>query len=146
MSTIQSRWNHSRRAGNKNHQRPKRAAIAAVELALCLPLLVVAVFGTLETCHAIYMRQNLSIVAYEGARIGIVRGADKALVDYQCKLMLDSRKILDYQIDVSPDPASLSAGDLLTVQVSAGCDANITMSNFFYDSKTLTETVVIRAE
>ncbi len=56
---------------SKSSLRSKRCrpAVAAVELAVCLPLMVIFTFSSIEMCSAIYLRQTLTIAAYEGARV-----------------------------------------------------------------------------
>ena len=43
-----------------------------VELAICLPVLILLLFGTIEACAIIYLNQSLKIAAYEGARVSLI--------------------------------------------------------------------------
>ncbi len=92
------------------------------------------------------LKQNLSLTAYEGARIGILPGSDAASVEFQCQMLLDDRNVHGYTIAMSPDPSVINVGEMLTVTVSADCVANSVLGGVFYQGKTLSESVVMRAE
>ena len=124
----------------------QRTAIAVVELAICLPFITLITFGTLEACRAVYLRQNLTVVAYEGARIGILPGASQTALEAQCDMMLNDRGIKGYTVSVTPAISSLSSGEMLNVTVSAKCNENSMVSNMFFQDKIISETVVLRAE
>jgi uncharacterized membrane protein len=61
-----------------NHRR----GAASVECAVCLPLIVLIVFGTIETCSLLFLQQNLQRTAYEAARVAAspYRDAQDAIV------------------------------------------------------------------
>ena len=46
------------------------SGVAAVEFAVCLPLLVTLTIGTIEACNIIQLKHDLTIAAYEGAARG----------------------------------------------------------------------------
>ncbi len=48
--------------------------VAAVELAICLPILIVLVFGSIEVGLLFYNEQVITNASREGARAGIVAG------------------------------------------------------------------------
>lgn|GEM_PF-2733391 len=58
------------------HQRPvrHRSGLAATEFAVCLPILLAIVIGTIEACSMVYLKQSLSVAAYEGARAALRAG------------------------------------------------------------------------
>ena len=60
---------HTSSRGNHNGvRRRSRRAVAAAEFAVCLPILVLLVFGSIEASSFIFLKQALSVAAYEGAR------------------------------------------------------------------------------
>ncbi|NNE00511.1 MAG: pilus assembly protein [Pirellulaceae bacterium] len=125
----------------------RRLGIAVVELAVCLPVLALIAMATIEACAMLQLQQNASVVAYEGARIGILPGSDDNLVVLQCQMLLDDRQINNYTVSLSPpDPTTMSPGDLFQVTVSADCAANALFGGFLYEGKQISETVVMRAE
>lgn len=46
-----------------------RRGAASVELAVCLPVIILIVFGAIETCSIVFLQQNLQLIAYEAARV-----------------------------------------------------------------------------
>ena len=56
----------------------KRAGIAVVEFAVCLPILVLVVFGSIEACNAIYLKQAATASAYEAVRVATGTGGTLA--------------------------------------------------------------------
>lgn len=134
-------------SGRSRKQRRHRRGIAVVELAVCLPILVVILLATVETCVMLQLKQNLAITAYEGARVGIMPGVQGNTVNLQCQMLLDDRSIDGYTVTMDPaDPTTLNVGDDFTVTISADCAANSVFGSVFYESKTMVETVVMRAE
>lgn len=59
---------------NRARARHARSGAAMIELALFLPVFFMITMATVETCRVLYLRQSLTIAAYECARIGIVPG------------------------------------------------------------------------
>ncbi len=118
-----------------------------VELAVCLPILVVILLATVETCVMLQLQQNLAVTAYEGARVGIMPGVESGTVQLQCEMMLDDRSIDGYTITLDPvDPTTMDVGDDFTVTVAANCAANSVFGGVFFADKTISESVVMRAE
>ena len=121
--------------------------VAVIELAVCLPILVVILLATIETCVMLQLQQNLAVTAYEGARVGIIPGVEASTVQAQCELLLDDRNISGYLITMDPaDLSTMNVGDPFTVTVSADCSANSIAGSVFYQGKTVTESVVMLAE
>ena len=54
-------------------RRPQESrGVAAAELAVCLPVIVLIVIATIEACSALFLKQSLTAAAYEGVRTAIV--------------------------------------------------------------------------
>ena len=68
-----------------------RRGVAAVEMAVCLPLLTIFSLGAIETANVIYLKQALVQVAYEGARAGMQSSATAADVTTRCNEIITSR-------------------------------------------------------
>lgn len=136
---------HARRCQGRQ-RRTFASGLAVVELAICLPILLLILFATIEACSMLQLKQNVQTTAYEGARIGILPGSTTALVESQCQMLLDDRGIVGYTIGISPDPSTLTPGDLLTVTVSADCVANAVAGGPFFEGKSIAESIVMRAE
>ncbi len=75
-----------------------RRAAAAVETALLMPLLVLLAFGSIELSNMVFLKQSLSIAAYEGARMATRPGATKAQADTRIREVLAARNVTSYTV------------------------------------------------
>jgi hypothetical protein len=118
-----------------------------VELAICLPVLVLILLATIEACAMLQIQQNAVTSAYEGARIAIIPGVNAAIVTQQCEMLLNDRNISGYSIATSPaDLSNLDVGDPVTVTVNVDCGANSIFGGNHFDGRTISESVVMLAE
>jgi Flp pilus assembly protein TadG len=109
--------------------------IAAAEFAVCLPLIMVLLLGTLEVSTTIFLKQTLSIAAYEGARTAITSNATASDVEEACNRILIQRNVAGSVIAVSPSPlASQAVQSWITVTVSAPASSNSVIQELFYSS------------
>ena len=112
------------------HGRQRRGA-AAVECAFCIPVIIILMFATLETCSGIFLKETLTVAAYEGVRVGVRRRATAAAVEARCQAILDARNVQNATITITPSNFdSLDALDPITVTVSAPTAGN---SLFIFD-------------
>gem|GEM_PF-4761230 len=89
----------------------KRSGAAIIELAVCLPLLVLITLATIEAYPMIFLKQTLTIAAFEHARIGILPGSAAQNVEAQSQLVLTDHSLANFSISMTPDdPAALSEG------------------------------------
>lgn len=118
--------------------RPSRG-VAATELAVCLPVVVLLVIATLEACSAVFLKQSLTVAAYEGARTAIVPGATPGTVQASCDQILKDRKVKSAKVTVTPaNIAALKPGDYVDVTVTAPCSANSVVPVNFYRGRNMT--------
>ena len=117
----------------RNRPAPKgrgRSGAAAVEAAFCIPVVIALMFGTLETCSGIFLNESLKIVAYEGVRVGVRRGATLDMVQDRCEEILAARHVNGGTVTITPsDFGTLSALEPITVTVEAPYSGN---SNFTF--------------
>lgn len=98
---------------------------ATVELALCLPLLVLLAFGSIEASNGIFLRQGLAIAAYETAQVATQSGSDVSAAEFRGREILSARGIHDSAIVISPRVNSATpAGTTVVVTVTAPIDRN----------------------
>lgn len=71
----------------------RRAATASVEVAICLPVLMTLTLATIDLCSLFFLKETVSIAAYEGARRGINRGGTTAAATARVQEVLDERGI-----------------------------------------------------
>jgi Flp pilus assembly protein TadG len=125
----------------------KRRGVAAAELAVCLPVVVLMVVATIEACSALFLKQSLTASAYEGVRTAIEKGATSTSVQAACKQILTDRKIQGATVTVKPSNiASLNPGDFVDVTVSAPCAPNSVVPVTFYRGRTLSATASMMIE
>ncbi|HBJ34000.1 MAG TPA: hypothetical protein DDZ51_04385 [Planctomycetaceae bacterium] len=106
-------------------QRRHSRGLATVEVAICLPLFVVIVFGTIECCDLMFLRQGLLQAAYEGARVAIVPNAKTENVLEQVDRILLQRGIQASAVRVIPPDFDTSPfGTEVTVEVDAELGSN----------------------
>jgi hypothetical protein len=107
--------------------------VATAELAVCLPIVVLLVIATVEACSAVFLKQSLTVAAYEGVRTAIVPGATEKDVQAACDEVLKDRNVRRAKVTVKPsDIAALSPGDYVNVTVTAPCAANAVVPLNFY--------------
>lgn len=124
-----------------------RRGAALVELAVCLPLLMFLVLGSIDCCTMIFLKHSLSIAAYEGARVALRPEGTTAAVAARVNSVLSERAVLGGTITTNPTSVETSlAGAPLAVTVSAACDANAIMPSWFFGGKSITATVTMNKE
>jgi Flp pilus assembly protein TadG len=116
-----------------------RRGVAAAELAVCLPIVVLLVIATIESCSALFLKQSLTASAYEGVRAAIKKGSTATSVQTACNQILADRRIKGSQVNLNPaNIASLKPGDFIDVTVSAPCTPNSPVPTTFFRGRTLT--------
>jgi len=131
----------------KARTKGERRGVAAAELAVCLPIVVLLVIATLEACSALFLKQSLTVAAYEGVRTAIEEGADTKSVQAACNQILADRKIQGAKITLKPtNIAALNPGDYIDITVSAPCASNSVVPATFYRGRTLSATASMMIE
>lgn len=74
-----------------------------MEAAVTLPMLLMLVFGSIELANGIFLKQTLSIAAYEGARAVTRPGASSAEAHVRIEEILAARGVTDYTVTISPE-------------------------------------------
>jgi Flp pilus assembly protein TadG len=128
-------------------QSRQRRGVAAAELAVCLPIVVLLVIATIEACSAVFLKQSVTVAAYEGVRTALVEGATTDSVKAACDQILTDRKIEGATVTVShADIASLNPGDFVDVTVSAPCGENSAVPVTFYRGRSISATASMMVE
>jgi Flp pilus assembly protein TadG len=131
---------------NKNRNSCRRG-VAAAELAVCLPIIVLMVLATIEACSALFLKQSLTAAAYEGVRTAIEEGADTARVQAACNQILSDRKIKGATVSIKPTNFdALEPGKFVDITVSAPCASNSAVPVTFYRGRTLSATASMMTE
>ena len=149
MSNLSMTNNGARQA--ISHRTANRLAnlrgVATVELALCLPVLALLVFGSIEAASFIFLKQSLQVAAYETAREAISIGAVEADAAGRATAILSSRSIRDANVRFASGPlVSTVRGQQVVVEVSAPTRTNSPLAGQWVANRTLTARVVMLKE
>ena len=100
--------------------RNKRLGAAIVEMAICLPVIVLLTYGTIELAGGLFLKQTLTSAAHEGALAGMRLDATEAIVRERVELILAVREVEDCVITITPSGRAFDAmqsGDTFTIQI-----------------------------
>lgn len=123
-----------------------RKGAATLELAICLPVLAVLVFGMIEACNAIFLKQALSVSAHEACRTAISRTGTVAAARQKATDVLAARGIQDATVQFQPSPESRSTGQNVTCTVSAPAASNSISPSMFYGGRRISASVTMNKE
>ena len=105
--------------------RRHRQGVAAVEAAICLPILLTVTLLFIEFSNLLFLRQTLKVASYEGIRVATKQGSSADDVAEVCQNILDSRQVVDYEISIEPEVFSvIDRGTLVTVSIDVGKSQN----------------------
>jgi Flp pilus assembly protein TadG len=112
--------------------------VAAAELAVCLPIVVLLVIATIEACSAVFLKQSLTVAAYEGVRTAIVPGATATTIQATCNQILTDRHVKGASVAVTPvNIATLKPGEYVDVTITAPCASNSVVPLNFYRGRNM---------
>ena len=104
-------------------RRRHRKGAEIVELALALPVLFVLVFGTLELCEVVFLKQSMAVASYEGTRLAARSSSTSSDVISRCQQILTDRRVQGASVTVSPSNISnLPVGTSVRVEIRAPID------------------------
>jgi Flp pilus assembly protein TadG len=120
----------------------ERSGTAAVEFALCLPLLIAMVFGVVETSNAVYLQNALTSAAYEASSVVSIAGGTSTNATTRANAVLTALGANGATVTISPTVTSATTlGTEITVTVSAPLSSNSLMFGFL-GNRTLTARLV----
>jgi Flp pilus assembly protein TadG len=133
---------------NKRHRSANLSkGLATVEAAMCLPIITLLMLSTIDACTMIFLKQSLTIAAYEGGRTALIPGATASNIESDCLQLVADRSINDAQIVLQPSkPEIAKAGSRISVTVSAPCGANSVIPSLFFQGRTLSATAHMMKE
>ena len=95
----------------------------------------------------IFLKQSLTVAAYEGSRTALEQGAVLADVDATCQQILSDRRVQGAQLTVTPSNFdTLNPGDYIDVFISAPAEPNAVLPVNFFRGKTLSARVSMMKE
>ena len=127
--------------------KPSRSALATVELAICLPVLTLLVFGSIEAASFIFLKQSLQVAAYEGVREAIRSHSTDASSMSSATAILDSRFVRDANVRFpTGSPTATARGQQVVIEVSAPTRTNSPLAGQWVPNRTLTTRLVMLKE
>jgi hypothetical protein len=133
------------RVRNRIRSACRRRGAAVTEMAVFLPLIVTCVFGTLEICSGIYLKQTLTISAYEGIRMATFRGSEPGEAEPIARRILSDRHISGGSVSFSPaSPESALPGTIVTISVSAPTSSNCYRFAFLPSQTYVVQTTMVK--
>lgn len=125
---------------------PGRSGSATVELAICLPLILLITLGAIEAANSIYLKQIMTQAAYEGGRVVSSPGGTEAAACARAQEILDARRIDATSIQIQPTVTALTpSGTEIVISVSAPSNSNaISPLWFFQDTEVSARIVMVR--
>ncbi|MCI0643202.1 MAG: pilus assembly protein [Gemmataceae bacterium] len=122
--------------------RQKRRGVATVELAICLPVILLLVVGAIEGSNFIYLKQAVTAAAYESVQTVTRVGGTKAKAENRAAEVLSARSIDQSTVSFTPaNPDSVARGGQVTVSITAPMSANSIGLRWFFDSESVTASV-----
>ncbi|TWT80988.1 TadE-like protein [Planctomycetes bacterium CA13] len=124
-----------------------RRGVAAVEFAVCLPVLVILVFGSIEASSFIFLKQSLAVAAYEGAREAALSDSTPDTARDRAVNILNARNVVDFAVSFPENlPDNAVRGELVAVEVSAPTQTNSPLAGQFIANRNLVARVTMVKE
>jgi Flp pilus assembly protein TadG len=121
-----------------------RQGAVLVELALCLPILLLLTFAAIEASNAIVLKQTLVETAYETARIATTQGHSQSDALQRANEILSARKIANAEIEIEPAVTPTTpAGTTISVIISAPAASNSVGPHWYFRNSTMSARVVM---
>ena len=103
----------------------RRSGAAVVEFAVCLPVIILIVLGSIEAASMLFLRQALIQSAYEGAKVAVRNTGTNEDSIAAIENVAAGRRINGVEIEFSPKNVSkVKPGQLVTITISAPGDTN----------------------
>jgi Flp pilus assembly protein TadG len=119
-----------------------RRGVATVELAICLPVILLLVVGAIEGSNFIFLKQAVTSAAFESAQVMTRVGGTKVKAESRATEVLSARSIDQSTISFTPaNPDSVARGEQVTVSITAPVSANSIGLRWFFDNETVTASV-----
>jgi Flp pilus assembly protein TadG len=113
----------------------RRRGALTVEVAICLPVLFLFLFGCYEIAHANMLMHATESAAYEAARVGIVPGAKSEKIRNAAQFVLNSVGVNDFTLTITPDPVDRST-EKVKVEIAVPFRGNSSVPRLFVQDPT----------
>ncbi len=127
-----------------------RRGSACVEAAICLPVLFGITIATMDICSALFLRETVTLAAYEGARSGVSRSKTNADARTRVAEFLAERGVQFNGATAvtisSPGFDDANTLDNVTVTVTVPCQPNLIMPTQLFFGSDISASVTMRKE
>lgn len=114
-----------KRQNRKRRRAANRKGAAVIEFAVCLPLIVLIMLGSIEAANMLFLRQALVQASYEGAKAAVKADSDNATVTQIATQVADGRRLSGFTVETIPaDVSSVPQGELVRIRATAPVDSN----------------------
>lgn len=118
--------------------RPRRRGAAIVEFTVCLPIIIIIVFGAIEAASLLFLRQALIQSAYEGVKVAIQASAENSDVLAAAESVAAGRRLNGMSMTLEPsDVSAVTAGETIRVTISAPGDNNSLIQFGLFKNRTV---------
>jgi Flp pilus assembly protein TadG len=137
---------HNKSIGRLGGKSSRKGA-ALVEFAVCLPVILLVVFGSIQAASMLFLRQTAIQSAYEGVKVAVRGDGTDALAREVAQQVIDGRRLTGVTIDINPsNVADLEPGTVIDVTVSAPSDENTLFPFGVFTGKTIVANAVMIKE
>ena len=99
-------------------KRRNRTGVAAVEAAVCLPLLAIIFFGSLEVSGGIFQEYNAQATAFELSKVALGRGRTCDEVQALAAQIMPQHGFTNYSITIDVEPRTFNSSSVEAPQVT----------------------------
>jgi Flp pilus assembly protein TadG len=136
---------YPRRSQKTTEKQRNRRGVAAVEFAICVPVLVLLVLGSIEVTNAIFLRQSLHVAAFEAAKELTNNDGTFASATARAQNILDARSIRGAVIRFTPSASSgLVRGATVRVNIQARLSGSSPIRRIIGDRNIVVDVVMNR--
>jgi len=129
------------------------SGIAATELALCAPFLLILAFGMIEVCNLVHLQTRMYSAAYETARLATRPTTAENLaatsnqVTTYCNTLLQQLGVTGATVTLQPaNLSTVVTQQLVTVTITAPLSQNTVTSLVINSAQTLTAQATLAVE
>ena len=126
-------------------KRQIRRGVVVIEFALCGPVLVLAMFATIEFCRVTQLQHAARQAAFEGARAGLTLDSTTNSVQTAATSALAALGITNSTITISPNPLAYTT-PTVSVTVTVNGSSNGWYTHFFTSASGISATIVLDRE
>jgi Flp pilus assembly protein TadG len=124
-----------------------RKGTAVVELAICLPIIAVVVFASIEASSLVFLRQTLVQASYESVKVAVDPEATNANANAAAFQVTDGRNLEGVTVTLQPgNVQNVPRGATITVTVSAPGNSNSLFPFQMFNNRTISASATMVKE